>query len=73
MDFDAAVNNMRATVVESLPNALVRVETEDLRRVVAHVAPRRNKDFLRLRPGDRVEIELSPRDPGRARVRALLK
>ena len=58
----------RAKVVEPLPNALYRVELEDRSRVVAHVTSRRDKDFLRLLPGDQVEVELSPRDLGRGRV-----
>jgi len=58
----------RATVVEPLPNALYRVELEDSTRVLAHVGERRSKDFLRLLPGDRVEVELSPLDYGRGRV-----
>ena len=58
----------KATVVEALPNALYRVELEDTNRVVAHVGARHKKDFLRLLPGDRVEVELSPRDYGRGRV-----
>jgi len=55
-------------VIESLPNALYRVELEDRSRVLAHVSSRRGKDFLRLLPGDRVEVELSPLDYGRGRV-----
>ena len=58
----------QATVIEPLPNELYRVELEDSRRLVAHVSARRNKDFLRLLPGDRVEVELSPLDFGRGRV-----
>ena len=58
----------KAKVIESLPQALYRLELEDSRRVVAHVAPRHNKDFLRLLPGDQVEVELSPLDYGRGRV-----
>jgi translation initiation factor IF-1 len=58
----------RATVIEQLPNAVYRVELEDLSRVLAHVSARRNKDFLRLLPGDRVEVELSPLDLTRGRV-----
>ena len=58
----------RATVIEPLPNALYRLELEDTTRVVAHVSARHNKDFLRLLPGDRVEVELSPLDYGRGRV-----
>jgi len=62
----------KATVLEPLPNALYRVELEDTSRVVAHVGARHNKDFLRLLPGDRVEVELSPLDYGRGRVVAKL-
>ncbi len=58
----------RATVLEPLPNALYQLELEDTSRVTAHVSDRRKKDFLRLLPGDRVEVELSPLDPGRGRV-----
>jgi translation initiation factor IF-1 len=55
-------------VIEALPNALFRVELDDLSRVVAHVSARRNKDFLRLLPGDAVEVEIAPLDPGRGRI-----
>ncbi len=58
----------RGKVIEQLPRALYRVELEDLSRVLAHVTARRNKDFLRLLPGDAVEVELSPLDPKRGRV-----
>ena len=73
MDTDAAVKTgaglvRKATVVEELPNALYRLELEDRSKVLAHVSDRRDKDFLRLLPGDRVEVELSPLDYGRGRV-----
>ena len=58
----------RAKVLEPLPHALYRLELEDTSRVVAHVPARHNKDFLRLLPGDQVEVELSPLDYGRGRV-----
>ena len=58
----------QATVIEPLPNELYRVELEDSSPVMAHVSARGGKDFLRLLPGDRVEVELSPLDPGRGRV-----
>ena len=58
----------RGKVIEQLPRGMVRVELEDLSRVLAHVTARRNKDFLRLLPGDAVEVELSPLDLGRGRV-----
>ena len=58
----------KATVIEPLPNALYRVKLEDSSRVLAHVSARHKKDFLRLLPGDQVEVELSPLDFGRGRV-----
>ncbi len=58
----------RGKVIEQLPRELYRVELEDLSRVLAHVTARRNKGFLRLLPGDAVEVELSPLDPTRGRV-----
>ena len=58
----------RGKVIEPLPNAMYRVELEEGSRVLAHVSERRKKDFLRLLPGDRVEVELSPLDLGRGRV-----
>jgi translation initiation factor IF-1 len=58
----------RATVVEELPNALYRLKLEDQSGVLAHIADRRNRDFLRLLPRDEVDVELSPRDYGRGRV-----
>ena len=65
---DAEAIRRRGKVIEQLPRGMVRVELEDLSRVLAHVTARRNKDFLRLLPGDAVEVELSPLDPGRGRV-----
>jgi translation initiation factor IF-1 len=59
---------VRAKVVEALPNDLFRVELADQSRVLAHVAPRRGLDFLRLLPGDEVQIEVSPSDRKRARI-----
>ena len=58
----------RGRVIELLPSEMYRVELEDLSRVVAHVSDRRKKDFLRLLPGDQVEVELSPLDLKRGRV-----
>jgi translation initiation factor IF-1 len=62
-----------ATVVELLPNAVYRVELESRERVLAHAAGARVKDFVRIRPGDRVSVELSPHDPGRGRITKVLK
>ncbi|HEY9289324.1 MAG TPA: translation initiation factor IF-1 [Candidatus Dormibacteraeota bacterium] len=55
-------------VVEPMPNALYRVELETGHRIVAHVAPAARLRFLRVIPGDRVRVEVSPIDPGRGRI-----
>jgi translation initiation factor IF-1 len=55
-------------VVEPMPNALYRVELDTGHRIVAHVAPAARLRFLRVLPGDRVRVEVSPVDPGRGRI-----
>ena len=61
-----------AIVVELLPNATVRVKLENERRVLAHAAGAAVKNFVRLRPGDRVKVAISPHDPTRGRIVELL-
>jgi translation initiation factor IF-1 len=63
---------VEATVVELLPNAGVRVRLENDRRVLAHAAAATVKNFVRLRPGDRVRVAISPHDPTRGRIVELL-
>jgi translation initiation factor IF-1 len=63
---------VEATVVELLPNAGVRVRLENDRRVLAHAAGATVKNFVRLRPGDRVRVAISPHDPTRGRIIELL-
>jgi translation initiation factor IF-1 len=63
---------VEATVVELLPNAGVRVRLENDRRVLAHAAGATVKNFVRLRPGDRVRVAISPHDPTRGRIVELL-
>ena len=61
-----------ATVVELLPNAACRVELENRRQVIAHAPGRTRANFVRLRPKDRVLIEISPHDGTRGRIVKLL-
>ena len=65
MGTDAAIE---AVVTELLPNATVRVKLENESLVLAHAAGATKVNFVRLRPGDRVEVALSPNDPGRGRI-----
>jgi translation initiation factor IF-1 len=60
--------NVRGEVIEELPSALYRVALSDRREILASVAERRGMDFLRILPGDRVRIRLSPHDDRRGRI-----
>jgi len=55
-------------VVEPLPNAMFRVEMDNGHRVLAHVSGKMRMNFIRILPGDRVKVELSPYDLTRGRI-----
>lgn len=55
-------------VVEPLPNAMFRVELENGHRILAHVSGKIRMNFIRILPGDRVLVELSPYDLTRGRI-----
>ena len=59
---------VEATVVENLPNAMFRVELENGHQVLTHISGKMRKHFIRILPGDRVRVELSPYDLGRGRI-----
>lgn len=56
------------TVIETLPNAMFRVELENGHRVLAHVSGKMRMNFIRILPGDKVKLELSPYDLTRGRI-----
>ena len=57
-----------ATVIEPLPNAMFRVELENGHKVLAHVSGKMRMNFIRILPGDKVKVELSPYDLTRGRI-----
>ncbi len=57
-----------ATVVEPLPNAMFRVELENGHKVLAHISGKMRKHVIRILPGDKVKVELSPYDLARGRI-----
>ena len=57
-----------ATVVEPLPNAMFRVELENGHEVLDHISGKMRKHFIRILPGDKVLVELSPYDLKRGRI-----
>jgi len=59
---------VEAKVLETLPNAMFRVELDNKHRVLAHISGKMRKNFIRILPGDRVLVELSPYDLTRGRI-----
>jgi translation initiation factor IF-1 len=64
---------VEAVVTETLPNAMFRVELENKHQVLAHISGKMRKHFIRILPGDRVLVELSPYDLNRGRIIYRLK
>ena len=67
MGADKAVK-VEAVVVEERPSAIYAVRLENQRQVLAHLVGTVERNFVRLVPGDRVEVELAPHDPTRGRI-----
>jgi translation initiation factor IF-1 len=64
---------VEGTIVEALPNAMFRVELENKHIVLAHVSGKIRMNFIRILPGDKVKLELSPYDLSRGRITFRLK
>lgn len=59
---------LEGEVTEALPNALFRVKLETGQMILAHVSGKIRKHFIRILPGDKVKVELSPYDLSRGRI-----
>lgn len=64
---------MIGVVVEALPNTQFRVELENGHSIIAHISGRMRKNYIRLVPGDRVEVEMTPYDLTKGRISFRLK
>ncbi len=67
----AEVIEMEGTVVQALPNAMFTIEVDvgqDKHRVLCHISGKMRKHYIRILPGDRVLIEVSPYDLNRGRI-----
>ena len=67
------VIRLTGSVVEALPNTQFRVELENGHIIVAHMSGRMRKNYIRLVPGDKVEVELTPYDLTKGRISFRLK
>lgn len=59
---------MVGTILEALPNAMFKVELENGMKILAHVSGKIRMNFIRILPGDKVKVEISPYDPTRGRI-----
>lgn len=62
------VIELEGTVVEKLPNAMFRVKLENEHEVIAHISGKLRMNFIRILPGDKVTLEMSPYDLSKGRI-----
>ena len=62
------VIEIEGIVVEKLPNAMFKVELENVHLVLAHISGKLRKNFIRILPGDKVTMEMSPYDLTKGRI-----
>jgi translation initiation factor IF-1 len=59
---------VEGTIAESLPNTMFRIDLDNGHRILGHISGRMRKHYIRILPGDRVTVELSPYDLTRGRI-----
>ncbi len=59
---------VEGTITETLPNAMFRVELDNGHKILAHVSGKMRMNFIRILPGDKVKLELSPYDLNKGRI-----
>ncbi|MBQ2611466.1 translation initiation factor IF-1 [bacterium] len=67
------VIELEGTIIESMPNAMFRVKLENDHEILAHISGKIRKNFIRILPGDRVRVEMTPYDLSKGRITFRLK
>jgi len=67
------VIEFEGTIIESLPNAMFRVKLENDHEILAHISGKIRKNFIRILPGDKVKVEMTPYDLSKGRITYRLK
>lgn len=67
------VIEIEGTILESMPNAMFKVELENGHEILAHISGKIRKNFIRILPGDRVRVEMTPYDLTKGRITFRLK
>ena len=62
------VIEIEGTILESMPNAMFRVKLENGHEILAHISGKIRKNFIRILPGDRVKVEMTPYDLTKGRI-----
>ena len=67
------VIEIEGTIIEYMQNAMFRVKLENDHEILAHISGKIRKNFIRILPGDRVKVEMTPYDLSRGRITFRLK
>ena len=67
------VIELEGKIIESMPNAMFRVKLENDHEILAHISGKIRKNFIRILPGDKVKVEMTPYDLTRGRITFRLK
>lgn len=67
------VIEIEGTILESMPNAMFKVKLENDHEILAHISGKIRKNFIRILPGDKVKVEMTPYDLSRGRITFRLK
>ena len=67
------VIELEGTIIESMPNAMFRVKLENDHEILAHISGKIRKNFIRILPGDKVRVEMTPYDLTKGRITYRLK
>ena len=67
------VIELEGTILESMPNAMFKVKLENDHEILAHISGKIRKNFIRILPGDKVKVEMTPYDLTRGRITFRLK
>ena len=67
------VIEIEGTILESMPNAMFRVKLENDHEILAHISGKIRKNFIRILPGDKVRVEITPYDLTKGRITFRLK
>ena len=67
------VIELEGTIIESMPNAMFKVKLENDHEILAHISGKIRKNFIRILPGDKVRVEMTPYDLSKGRITFRLK